>query len=98
MNIEDITKAVRAKERINSNRKAMDNIVTVLGKYAGGNSDGSSKVGEDQIYSLRIGEYSGGSGFSADLTGSMIQTELLEYAFKLLSDQVIKDEQFIESL
>lgn len=98
MNIDDITKAAKAKERINFNRKAIENITGFLTKNIGGDCDGSSFSGEQKIYSLRIGEYSDDSGFSADLTASMIQTQVLECTISLLGEQLAKDLAFIESL
>jgi hypothetical protein len=98
MNIDNIEQALFIKKRINNNNAAIKKIDSLLAKYPHGDSDGKSKSGDGKIYNLNLVEYEDGSGFSIELTGSLIQTQLLENAIQLLEAQIEKDIKIIESL
>lgn len=98
MNIDNIEKALFIKQRIDNNNIAIKKIDSLLAKYPNGNSDGKSFNGDGKIYALYLGEYNDGSGISIELTGSLIQTQLLENAMQLLEAQIENDIKIIESL
>lgn len=98
MNIDDIELAIFTKQRIQNNQKAISSIVQWLGEKLNGNSDGKSTFDEKKLYNLYINGYGDGSGQKIDLTGSMIQTEVLEFTKELLKKQIEKDLEFIKCL
>ena len=99
MNIDNIDKAVKINNRIKANRKSLKNIENFLNNYPGGNSDGNSYSSEQKLYGLHISEYKDHSGKNdIDLTGSLIQIEVLEFAKEALEKRIEKDLALIEKL
>jgi hypothetical protein len=98
MNIDNIEKALYLKIRIQDNEQAIKDIDKLLIKFPHGNSDGKNTSRDGKIYNLYVSEYTDGSGCRINLTGSMIQTELLESVMDLLNKQIEKDKKEIESL
>ena len=98
MIIEHIEAAVILKDRVGNNKKQIENISEWLHSYPNGNSNGKTVLGEGKLYSLHISQHSDRSGSNVNLSGSMIQTEVLQYAKELLQKQIEKDLASIESL
>lgn len=99
MNINNIEEASFIKRRIKSNKIALDQINAWLEKYPNGNSDGTSSFGDEKLFSLHFQEFKDGSGKnSVVLSGSLIQTEILEMTRSLLRAKIQGDLNLIESL
>lgn len=87
----------RVYNRIRKNKTAIQDIDNILEKYPNGNSDGSGPHTNKKLYSLHISEY-GDDSCPIKLSGSMIQTEVLEYTKQLLEVQVEKDLEYLKTL
>ena len=98
MNINNIEKAVKIKERITQNSLNLKTVLRWLDSYPNGSSDGSGHSSDGKIYNLHVSEWRDGSGLKLDLTGSLVQSEILKNIAGLLEDQIQKDLAEIESL
>lgn len=98
MNINNIEKALLIKKRLDSNRDALANLESFLKAYPNGDSDGKSSIVDKKLYSLYIGEFRDGSGSQINLTGSLVQTDLLETTRQLLESRIASDLEEIEAL
>lgn len=96
MNIDNIEKALFIKKRIEKNNEAIKNIDKILQKYPNGDSDGNSHSGDGKIYTLYLHTNHDGSGISVDLTGSMIQTDILETVMEMLEQRIEADIEVIK--
>lgn len=98
MNIDNIEKAVKIKQRIVKNKQAVEEIDRFLSKYPNGNSDGTCCHGDKKLYYLFLCEFQDGSGVKVDLAGSLVQTEILEATKKLLISRIESDHEVIKML
>lgn len=94
MKYENFAAAERIVRRIEQNEKALSAIVNLPFIE---NSDGQGNS-PHRLYNLCLCEYSDGSGFNADLAGSMIQMEVLKFVEQKLTEQIKLDHEELKSL
>lgn len=90
-NFETIERIIR---RIKQNEKSLSAIVNLPFTE---NSDGRGNS-PHRLYNLCLCEHSDGSGFNADLAGSMIQMEVLKFVEQKLTEQIKLDREELKSL
>jgi hypothetical protein len=98
MKFENMKEANRIHDRMVMCDKNIGAINEWMGKYPNGNSDGTSTNQDKKLYNLHVGQWTDGSGINLDLSGSMIQTEVLEFIKKSLQEQFQKDKEYLETL
>jgi len=99
MDIKKLDQVNKAANRIEQIRKNLGLLMDWQEKYPNGDSDGSGSSSGGTMYGLHVGEHGDGSGSRAlNLTGLMVNTELLESLRKLLEARLEEDTKFIESV
>ena len=96
MKIENIREVNRTFDRIGQCERNLEVIENWLEKYPKGNSDGIGSNGK--LYGLQVGEGIRHSGHHLDLSGTLIQTEVIQFIQQSLVDQVKKDKEYIKTL
>lgn len=97
MKIENLNAANHTADRIRSNQAAVTEINSWLEAYPNGNSDGQASSEDKKLYSFCMGEYGDGSGHNLYLSGSLVQTEVLEFTRDKLLVQIEADMKLMET-
>lgn len=97
MKIENLDAANLTAARIRNNQKAVKEINSWLGEYPNGNSNGKSSSKDKKLYSFCMGEYHDGSGHNINLSGSLVQTEVLKFTRDKLLVQIGADMKLMET-
>jgi hypothetical protein len=99
MDINNIDRAVKIKNRIMHARVAAKDLEELIKKYKAGDSDGGfSDPKRPELYGFYFHEHSDGSGSEVDLTGLLVGTTLLKGARIQVLEQIKVDLEEIKAL
>jgi hypothetical protein len=99
MKFENFNEAQLVVNRIHTNKIALQSLLDWLDDLPNGNCDGRSLKDDKKIYNLHLTEWSDCSGPNhAELTGSLVQTEIIEFAIEKLRQQIDADMKYLGTL
>ena len=97
MKIENLKAANRTAERIKKNQQSVKTINRILKDHPNGDSDGTTSSEDKKLYGLYLNRYNDSSGDGANLSGSLVQTDVLKFTRDKLLGQIAADMKLMET-